>query len=832
MQRVLLAALVTGLAAQAAVDYTKDVGPVFKRRCAGCHGAAQANNGLRLDSAVGVLAGGYAGPVVVPGKSDGSALIARVLSTKEGEKMPPMGARLTPAEVAALREWIDSGAKHNETTPVAAAAKKSKHWAFEPLSRPAPPALDGKWARNPIDNFVAARLKKEGTTPSPEAPKATLLRRASLDLRGLPPSPQELSEFLADTRPDAYERMVDKFLASPHYGERFARPWLDLARYADSDGFEKDLVRPWAWRYRNWVIDALNHDMPFSQFTVEQLAGDLLPNATAEQRVATGFNRMTLYNREAGVSRQEDRFEQTVNRANTVATTWLGLTAGCAQCHDHKYDPISQREYYQLFAFMDSAQHEDIDAPLAGELGPWLRAKPAYDAKRKALLDEYNVPALQAGFEVEFTKAIRKPGDNLEWDFWVTSCTAMVERCQQLWLKPAAERTPREADLLTDYFVANLGPDLPRDQAVLGKFKELRVKLADLKSTLPRFSQAYAMTANPGVETHIALKGDYKRPGLVVKPGTLAVLPPFDLGYEAARRAFVKWLTSAEDPLTPRVIANRAWQEFFGRGIVKTSEDFGTQGDRPTHPELLDWLAVELREGGWSMKHLHKTIVTSATYRQSSNTRPELNEKDPENTWLARQNRLRLPAELIRDAALSASGLLANEIGGPSVMPPQPASVTALGYGSRKWEESQGPDRYRRGLYIHFQRTTPYAQLMTFDAPDSNVACSRRRPSNTPLQSLNLLNDPVFFEAAQALAVRVDREAPADKKLDYAVALALGRPAAPAERERLSKYLDTQASMVAKDKSAATLLPADPALAPWVGVGRVLLNLDEFMTRE
>ena len=829
MQSRLLGVVMMALPVMAA-DYASEVAPLLKKRCAGCHGAAQAQSGLRLDSALATLEGGYAGPVILPGNSASSPLMERVLSAKEGFMMPPMGARLTAAEVAILREWVDAGAKHSEVAAVKVA--KKKHWAFEALSRPIPPTVENAWVRNPIDQFVLARLIKEGTTPSTEATKATLLRRASLDLRGLPPSPQELSEFLADTRPDAYERVVDKLLASPHYGERFARPWLDLARYADSDGFEKDLVRPWAWRYRQWVINALNTDMPFSQFTMEQLAGDLLPNASVEQRVATGFNRMTLYNREAGVSRLEDRFEQTVNRANTIGTTWMGLTAGCAQCHDHKYDPISQREYYQLFAFMDGAQHEDIDAPLPGELGPWLRAKPTYDAARQALLAEYNVPALQAGFEVELGKAIKTPGANVEWDFWVTSCTAMVERCQQLWLKPVAKRTPRETELLSDYFVANLGPDLPRDQPLLAKFKELRVKLADLKAKLPRFSQAYVMAANPAVETHIALKGDYKRPGLEVKPGTLAVLPPFAPGTDPPRLAFAKWLTSAANPLTPRVIANRAWQEFFGRGIVKTSEDLGTQGDRPTHPELLDWLAVELREGGWSMKHLHKVIVMSATYRQSSNARPELRDRDPENTWLAQQNRLRLPAELIRDAALAASGLLSNTVGGPSVMPPQPASVTAQGYGTRKWEESQGADRYRRGLYIHFQRTTPYAQLMTFDAPDSNVACSRRRPSNSPLQSLNLLNDPVFFEAAQGLAMRVEREAPTNGKLDYAVALALGRLAAPAERERLAKYLDSQANLVAKDKSAATLMPADPTLAPWVGLGRVLLNLDEFMTRE
>ncbi len=322
MQSSLLAAFWIALPALAA-DYVTGVAPIFKKRCAGCHGAAQAQSGLRLDSATAALAGGYAGPVIIAGKGASSPLIERLLSTKEGFMMPPMGARLTPAEVANLRDWIDAGAKHSEVTAAAPVAKK-KHWAFEPLSRPAPPAEQSGWARNPIDRFVLARLSKEGTAPSLEAPKATLLRRASLDLRGLPPSPQELREFLADTRPDAYERMVDQFLASPHYGERFARPWLDLARYADSDGFEKDLVRPWAWRYRHWVINALNSDMPFDQFTIEQLAGDLLPNASVEQRVATGFNRMTLYNREAGVSRLEDRFEQTVNRANTISTTWMG----------------------------------------------------------------------------------------------------------------------------------------------------------------------------------------------------------------------------------------------------------------------------------------------------------------------------------------------------------------------------------------------------------------------------------------------------------------------------------------------------------------------------
>jgi hypothetical protein len=575
------------------------------------------------------------------------------------------------------------------------------------------------------------------------------------------------------------------------------------------------------------VIEALNRDMPFDRFTIEQIAGDLLPDATTEQRVATGFHRMTLHNREAGVSRAEDRFEQLVNRTNTIATTWLGLTAGCAQCHDHKYDPLSQREYYQLFGFLNNALDEEIDAPLAGELGPWMAAKPVYDAKRKALLDEYKIPFLQAEFEKNMSAAIRNPGRDVEWDFWVTSCTAMLDGCPELILTPPADRRERDAARLTDYFIANLGPDLPRDKDLLDKIKALRGKLAEIAKPLPRYSQAYAVreSGEPKL-THIAVRGDYKRPGVAVDPGTPAVLPAFQTNGEPARLAFARWLVSKENPLTPRVIANRAWQEFFGRGLVKTSEDFGTQGERPAHPELLDWLAQDFRANGWSMKALHRRIVTSAAYRQNSAARPELHGRDPDNILIARQQRLRLPAELIRDAALAASGLLSAAIGGPSVKPPQPASVVELGYGKPSWNESAGSDRYRRGLYVHFQRTTPYPMLMTFDMPDSNVACSRRRVSNTPLQSLNLLNDPVFFEAAQALALRL-----AEHGLDAGVQSALGRSPSEAERQRLRRLHDEQDTALDRT-TAETLLPARPSAAAWVSVARVLLNVDEFMTRE
>nr|MCU0245757.1 DUF1549 and DUF1553 domain-containing protein [Bryobacter sp.] len=623
---------------------------------------------------------------------------------------------------------------------------------------------------------------------------------------------------------------------SPQFGERWARPWLDLAHYADSDGFEKDLIRPWAWRWRQWVIDALNRDLPFDQFTIEQLAGDLLPGGTVEQKVATGFLRQTLTNREAGVARAEDRFEQLVNRTNTIGTTWLGLTVGCAQCHNHKYDAFTQQDFYQLIAILNSSMEQTMDAPLAGEMGPWLREWPGFEKKRRLLLDEYMVAEYQAGWEEKMRKAVKNPGEDLEYDFWVTSMRVMLDHAERILLKPAAERTPREAWSLTEYFIGNPGPDLSRDKGTAEHFKSLRGHLAALNRTLTPLTQAYVMEEDPQAgKTFIAVKGDYKRPGVEVQPATPASLPPMQRANgEPARLAFARWLVSKDNPLTPRVIANRTWQELFGTGLVKTSEDFGVMGEKPSHPELLDWLASEFRDRGWSQKHLIRVMVTSAAYRQSSHARSDLTERDPENRLLARQNRLRLPAEAIRDAALTAGGLLNPQVGGHSVMPPMPAGVGELTYGGNKWKESQGTDRYRRGLYIHFQRTAPYPQLANFDAPDMQVACSRRRSSNTPLQSLNLLNDPVFFEAAQGLAARAAGEARGTfaERLDYVFQLALGRKPTARERERLARFFDEQSQLIAKEQSSAKLMAVQPEAAPWVAVSRVLLNLDEFMVKE
>jgi cytochrome c553 len=776
----------------------RDAQAIFERRCQGCHGAAQQMSGLRLDSPES------AARVITPGSSATSKLVDRITSDKPGYYMPPVGDRLTADEIARIRAWIDAGAKWPST------AARSTHWSFQPVLRPGvPPVTRHGWVRTPIDGFILARLEAEKIAPSPEADRHTLIRRLSLDFTGLPPSPKEVADFVADTRPDAYERLVDRLLASPHYGEKWARSWLDVAHYADSDGYEKDLSRPWAWRYRHWVIEALNRDEPFDQFTVEQLAGDLLPNATTNNRIATGFLRNTLTNREAGVDRAEARFEQIINRTNTVSTTWLGLTAGCAQCHNHKFDPISQREYYQLFAFFDHTDEDEIDAPLPGEQPPSLQ----YEQRRKEILEQYWVRELQAAWEFRLREGFMHPGRDLEWDFALTSFRASVDSPDRLLKDDPSTRPPHESSRMTEWFLSHPGPDYARALPILAELREARTKLDALAETLPRYSRAAVMRDDPSMPpAHIHIGGDYRNLGAQVAPDVPAVLPPLLAKGTPTRLDLARWLLSKENPLTARVIVNRIWQELFGRGLVLTSEDFGTQGEKPSHPKLLDWLASEFRDGGWSMKRIQKMIAMSAVYRQSSTARPELEARDPENTLLARQSRIRLPAELIRDQALAASGLLYPAIGGPSVRPPQPKGVAELGYANNvKWRESPAPDRYRRGLYIHYQRTTPYPQLSNFDEPDSNVSCTRRQRSNTPLQALNLLNDPVFFEAAQALANRIVRQGGADP-LGYAFNLCLARDPSISERRRMEEYR-TQGG-------------------DWLGVSRILLNLDELITRE
>jgi hypothetical protein len=686
-----------------------------------------------------------------------------------------------------------------------------------------------------------ARLEQDRLVPSEEADRHTLIRRLGLDLIGLPPSLEEVENFIADDRPDAYQRVVDRLLQSPHYGEKWARHWLDLARYADSDGYEKDLPRPSAWRWRRWVIDSLNKDLPFDKFTVEQIAGDLLPHATIEQRVGTGFHRNSLVNREGGIDREQLRIEQAVDRVNTVGSVWLGLTVGCAQCHDHKYDRISQKEYYQLFAFFNPAEDTEVEAPLPGEIGSYLRNLKEYQEKRQELIKEYGIEPLQKEWEPRVIEASRNPGKyGGDWDL---AWTVLWNDERKILLKDPAERTRKESDKLTDHFLEWYSAVVSKERYAQLKFKELREKLAKLRETYPALTEASGIVDMPAPpKAHVLVRGDFRNPGIEVQPDVPGVLNPLNAGSRPNRLDLARWIVAKDNPLTARVAVNRMWQTFFGTGLVSTPADFGVQGERPTHPELLDWLAAEFRDGGWSMKHMHKLIVESATYRQSSRARKELENIDPNNRLLARQSRLRLEAELLRDSVLAVSGLLDRTVGGPSIRPPLPAGLTNLGYGNFvKWPENTGPERYRRGLYIFFQRTVPYPQLMMFDAPDSNVSCPKRERSTTPLQALNLLNDPVFFEAAQAMAAGLWRENLGDdaSRSDTAFRLALSRSPSIVEKDRMLSYLEQQRSrLLQKPALAASLFPGKLEgvtgvdIAAWVVLSRSILNLDEFLTRE
>ncbi len=835
--------------ANVTVDFERDVAPIFATKCEACHGSSQQMSGLRLDNRAAALKGGYTGAAIELGKSGQSRLIQMLVGVPGRPLMPMGGEKLTDKQIGLLRAWIDQGAEWPDPKLGEETAKKSRpehpHWAFNVPQRPALPKVENEaWVKNPIDAFVLAKLESEGIEPSPEANRETLARRVSLDLTGLPPKPEELQEFLSGSGDDAYEQYVDRLLESPHYGEKWARHWLDQAHYADTDGYETDHIRPHAWRWRDWVIDALNSNMPFDQFTVEQIAGDLLPNATSEQRIATGFLRNTLTNREGGIDREEFRVEQVIDRTSTVGTIWLGMTVGCARCHDHKYDPLTQQEFYQLSAFFNTAHEVNIEVPRAQEIARFLREREEYRATRDKLLAEYNVPELQPEWEKKVLFAADNPGVDppytIAWDLLGVKDDGGQEAVK---IHPAY-RTEKQQELLTYHYVNYSANSIPREEYAKLKFEELYQKLRALRRQYPPLTEAMVIAENPDPpKSHILIRGDFRSHGVEVQPGVPAVLNPMSVDGEPARLTFAKWLVSDDNPLTPRVTVNRTWQEFFGRGLVETSEDFGTRSDPPTHPELLDWLATKFRDGGWDMKAMHKRIVMSATYQQASHAREDLKTRDPSNLLLARQSRLRLSAESIRDTALSVSGLLSPMIGGRSVRPPQPDSVLELGFGVEpdRWIEHVGTDRYRRGLYILFLRTTPYPQLVTFDAPDMVESCSRRMRSNTPLQALNLLNDPVFFEAAQVLAARVLRERPGSvaDRLDYAYRLSLGRPPRPQEKDRLLRYYEEQKSILSKKReSVEVLFPApqiegvDPEeAAVWVGISRLLLNLEEFITR-
>lgn len=698
------------------------------------------------------------------------------------------------------------------------------HWAFKGPVRPALPTMPHHASQivNPIDAFILARMQREGLSPSPEADHYTLIRRVSLDLTGLPPSIAEVEAFVNDSRPDAYALLVERLLDSPRHGERWARWWLDVARYADSNGYSIDAPRA-IWLYRDWVIHAMNRDLPFDQFVIEQLAGDMLPNATAEQKIATGFHRNTQINQEGGIDVEQFRVESVVDRLATTGTAFLGLTIACAQCHDHKFDPIAQKEYYRLFAFFNNQ-----DEPRLEMANPKLDHA-ALDAERDALTLELKEHLNDAAARIEKEENGLTPG--------------AIERQS----RPVKEALKVQSDKRTFkqrrvVYLALGGNDQ--------EFKAKEERLSEVENGTARLISTLVMEERKEPrETHVHIKGDFTRNGDKVTPGVPAALHPIrptraettsqspdEKAGQALDRSvspdsglnrldFARWIASPENPLLARVIVNRVWQQYFGKGIVQTENDFGTQGLPPSHPELLDWLAVEFMENGWSLKDLHRLIVGSSTYRQSSAARPDLASKDPSNSQLARQNRLRLDAELVRDVALRASGLLTDAIGGPSVHPPQPDGVMSLGQVKREWKADATENRYRRGMYTFFFRATPHPALAVFDAPDSFSACSRRLRSNTPLQSLTLLNDEAFFEFAQGLADRVLREAPGtdSDRLKHAFRLCLSRPPQPDELTSLQTLLDTEREELGMNSGNKGC---------WLTIARVLLNLDETITRE
>jgi mono/diheme cytochrome c family protein len=1036
-------------AASRKIDFVKDIQPIFAEKCYGCHGPKKQEARFRLDSKDIAWKGGELGRAIMPGKSAESLLIHLVSGLVPDKVMPQKGERLTAEQIGLLRAWIDQGTEWPESASIKVTDPRN-HWAFKAPVRPPVPRVTRYASRvaNPIDSFVFTSLEKEKLKPAREADRITLIRRLSLDLMGLPPTPQEVDEFVHDKSTGAYEKLVERLLDSPHYGERWGRHWLDLARYADTNGYEKDRERS-IWPYRDYVINAINRDLPFDQFTIEQLAGDLLPNPTLDQRVATGFLRNSMLNQEGGIEPEQFRIDAMIDRVDAIGRAWLGLTINCCQCHNHKYDPLAQRDYYQIFAFLNNDDEPSIDVPtpeqqkkrdgitakvreleqnalrdatnlvermnawekeIADAAGEWVVLDPKEwhnfatkyekqsdhsllgggDLQREAVtrvwvdmpltnstgfrleaLRHPNLPYGGPGLmdkgsfllkeftceayalhdptitnQVKFRRALASreaPGfsitnvidGNTEKGGW-TAALAPVERNEEqravfecaepitgfpggtrlqftiyqkakdggpqkesgldcysfgrfrlsattqpgelkvdpltqaqrkLLTIPVARRSPAETLALFNVFRL-------RDSAFATVNKQISDTWKDWVYTATTL--ALQQRAEPRA-THIFRRGDWQKPGEEVEPGTPAILHHLADGAPKNRLGFAQWLVDRRSPTTARVIVNRVWQAYFGQGLFTTPEDIGTRCETPSHPELLDWLAVEFMEPTasvealkrlsvkaddtaavqsfngstvqrpqpWSLKHLHRLIVTSATYRQSSKVTPERYAKDPYNRLLARGPRFRVEAEVVQDIALAASGLLSPKIGGPSVRPPIPASVGDTVYGGFSWPESAGEDRYRRGMYTFWKRSLPFPSMLAFDAPTAEGGCPRRLRSNTPLQALTTLNEKTFVEAAQAMALRVLKEGGNDdhSRVTYAFRLCTGRTPTDRELKSLLTFWQEQYDYFEARSSAALSvavpdlkkIPADVNLhkaAAWAMVSRAILNLDETITKE
>jgi hypothetical protein len=1008
----------------APVDFEREIRPLLSDFCYTCHGpdGAKRKSKLRLDTRQGAFIEADGVKMIVPGKPDESEMFRRLVTAEADDRMPPLKTKraLSAAQVALVKRWIQEGAAWGQ------------HWAFvAPKRPPAPETRNRSWRRNPIDDFVLARLEKEGLAPSPEADRATLLRRVSLDLTGIPPTTEELDAFLTDAAPDAYERVVDRLLASPRYGERMAIRWLDAARYADTSGYQSDGPRD-MWRWRDWVIAAFNDNMPFDRFTIEQLAGDLLPGATLDQRIATGFNRNHRGNAEGGIVPEEYQVEYVVDRVDTTATVWLGLTVGCARCHDHKYDPITQEEFYRLFAYFNNvpehgraikignsppfiqaptpaqmkerehleaelavarrrvedlspalarAQAEwektlrpdafqpwtvtdglaarfDLDgdpgsAKIAGEapefivgrlggaasfdgrghfeapdvgkfgffdkfsLAAWVRdgsgtivsrtdaagreegyqvhlekgrvqvnlvkrwlddairveteralepcrwhhVAVTYDGSRAAsgiavYIDgkperlQVHLDFINQSFETEHPFRIgagRDPFRGVLDDVRVyvralsaeeVSWIATVEPIQEIVSRPAERRTPAQAGKVAAFYLERLAPaPIRRAHQELVALSRRKVAFEEHLPTVMVMEELPTPR-----DTHVLIRGEYNRPGKPVAPGVPAALHPLGAGQAPNRLALARWLVDPGNPLMARVVTNRWWQMYFGTGIVRTVEDFGVQGERPSHPELLDWLAAEFVRSGWNVKELQKAVVTSATYRQSSRLTPALLERDPDNRLLARGPRIRLSAEVVRDQALAASGLLVEERGGPSVKPYQPDGLWKEIASDTQYVRSKGPSLYRRSLYTYWKRTVVPPTMSTFDAPGRESCSVRETRTNTPLQALALMNDVTYVEAARVLAERMMKQG-AGEELRWGFRRVTSRWPGSAEEEVLRRALGSNLAKFRKNPEAARRLIStgdstpDPALDPaelaaMTTVASLILNLDETITKE
>ena len=760
---MLVVALVTNASeAEQPVSFNRDIRPILAKNCFACHGPDEGSRkgGLRLDTVEGATADHDGQQALVPGQPEKSELVRRVESLDADVVMPPpdSGHKVTVAEKKLLRSWIAEGGEYKV------------HWSFiRPVKGELPPVKQVDWPQHPIDRFVLARIEAEKLAPSGQADRYRLIRRVSLDLTGLPPTPEQANAFVADSSDDAFEKVVDRLLASDAYGEHWARIWLDLARYADTKGYEKDRHRD-IWKFRDWVINALNADMPYDRFTIEQLAGDLLPEATDQQRLATAFHRNTMTNDEGGTDNEEFRIAAVKDRVDTTMQVWMGLTLGCAKCHSHKYDPITQQDYYSFYALFN--QTEDADRS-----------------------DDF--PTLPL---------------------------------------PTAEQAEQIGKLQADIKALQKQQKSKPDDATQGMIKAQQKSLTDLRNSVTETPVMRELAAGKRRETRLHRRGNFLDPGDVVQPAVLSLFGSLGNDAPTSRLDVARWITQEENPLTSRVMVNRVWARLFGIGLVETEEDFGTQGMMPSHPELLDWLAVDFRENGWSIKNLIRAVVLSATYQQSAAVTQEKLATDPRNVLLCRGPRFRLSAETVRDQALAVSGLLTHKVGGPSVMPPQPGGVWKSTYNALKWQDATGEDRYRRGLYTYWKRTSPYPAMTTFDAGSGEVCQIRRVRTNTPLQALVTLNDPAFVEAAGSLAGRMaNAKGGLTEKINRGFRLVLIRhPRSKETTTLLGLYTSLIAQYENDKESASKLVKAaggEDGDAAMIAVANVLLNLDETLTK-